>query len=301
MWLSEWERVRDHVAAARLPALRGGWGDDVIRLGGLKAWVDGIMGNSSALFFEPYRHQPDSVGKLRDVMFPEGNLERLVRGADAAGFTVTVHAIGDKANRILLDTYERVFAANPPRDRRFRVVHAQVVAPEDLPRFGRLGLVAEVQPYHCIDDMRWMEERIGTRARNAYAFRSLARAGARLSFGSDWPGTNASYYPINPLLGIYAAVTRQTLEGAPPGGWFPDERVSLEEALTAFTAGNAYASFEEDTKGTIAEGRLADLAVLDRDILSRPPRALLEARVLYTVVGGRVVHEPAAESGGRGR
>jgi hypothetical protein len=291
MWLSDWERVRDHIAAERIPAVEGGWGDDVIRLGGLKGWVDGIMGNSTALFFEPYRHQPDSVGTLRDVMFPEGNLYRLIKGADAAGFTVTVHAIGDKANRILLDTYQRVFEENPPRDRRFRVVHAQVVAPADVARFGALGLVAEVQPYHCIDDMRWMEERIGARARQAYAFASLLRAGARLSFGSDWPGTNASYYPINPLLGIYAAVTRQTLEGAPAAGWFPEERVSLEAALHAFTSGNAYASFEEDAKGSIVEGHLADIAVLDRDILARPPRELLEAKVLYTIFDGRVVHE----------
>jgi predicted amidohydrolase YtcJ len=297
MPLSDWEKVRDHVRERGLPAVPGGWGDDTIRLGGLKAWVDGIMGNSSALFFEPYRHQPDSVGRLRDVMFPEGNLERLILGADRAGFTVTVHAIGDKANRILLDTYERVFAANGPRDRRFRVVHAQVVHPDDIPRFGRLGLVAEVQPYHCIDDMRWMEERIGDRARNAYAFRRLRDSAARLTFGSDWPGTNASYYPINPLLGIYAAVTRQTLEGHPEGGWFPGERVGMEEALRAYTADNAWSTFEEESKGRIAPGRLADLAVLDRDILKRPAAELRETQVLYTIVGGRVVHEPPPARG----
>jgi hypothetical protein len=294
MWLSDWERVLDHVRAERLPAVPGGWGDDLVRLGGLKAWVDGIMGNSTALFFEPYRHRPDSVGQLRDVMFPEGNLHRLVQGADRAGFTITVHAIGDKANRILLDTYQRVIAENPPRERRHRVVHAQVMHPDDYPRFGKLGLVAEVQPYHAIDDMRWMEERIGSRARHAYAFRSLLGGGARLSFGSDWPGTNASYYPINPLLGIYAAVTRQTLDGTPEGGWFPDQRVSLEEALRYFTVANAWATFEEASKGSIAEGKLADMAVLDRDILTRPPTELRETRVLYTIVGGRVVFEAGA-------
>jgi predicted amidohydrolase YtcJ len=291
MPLADWEKVRDHVRERKLPAVRGGWGDDTIRLGGLKAWVDGIMGNSTALFLEPYRHRPDSVGKLRDVMFPEGNLERLLLGADRAGFTATVHAIGDKANRILLDTYERVFAANGPRDRRFRVVHAQVVHPADLPRFGALGLVAEVQPYHCIDDMRWMEERIGERARNAYPFRRLRDAGARLTFGSDWPGTNASYYPINPLLGIYAAATRQTLEGQPERGWFPAERIGIEDALRAYTADNAWSTFEEASKGHVAPGLLADLAVLDRDIRKRPARELLETQVLYTIVGGRVVHE----------
>ena len=291
MWLSEWEAVRDHIAKNKIPARPGGWGDDHIQLGGLKAWVDGIMGNSTALFFEPYRHQPQSSGRLRDVMFPDGNLLRLIEGADRAGFTVTVHAIGDKANRILLDTYEQVFAKNPARDRRFRVVHAQVVHPDDFARFGKLGLVAEVQPYHCIDDMRWMEERIGDRARNAYAFRRLQEAGARMSFGSDWPGTNASYYPINPLLGIYAAVTRQTLNGEPPAGWFPGERVSLEDAVRAFTIGNAYATFEEGLKGSIQEGKLADLVVLDRDVFSRPPAELKETRGLFTIFDGKVAYE----------
>ncbi|HJS57786.1 MAG TPA: amidohydrolase [Vicinamibacteria bacterium] len=291
MWLSEWERVRDHIRDKGVPTVAGGWGDDMIRLGGLKAWVDGIMGNSSALFFEPYASAPDSYGRLRPVMFPEGNLYRLIRDADRAGFTATIHAIGDRGNRILLDTFERVFAENPPRDRRFRVIHAQVMEPEDQRRFGRLGLVAEVQPYHAIDDMRWMEERIGARAENAYAFRGLMNGGAAMSFGSDWPGTNASYYPINPLLGIYAAVTRQTLDGKPEGGWFPRQRISLEDAVRFFTWNNAYATFEEDSKGSLKEGKLADLVVLDRDIFSRAPRELTETQVLYTILGGKVVYE----------
>jgi predicted amidohydrolase YtcJ len=291
MWLSEWEAVLEYIRQKNLPALPGGWGDDRIRLGGLKAWVDGIMGNSTALFFEPYDHQPQSRGRLRDVMLPEGNLERLLRGADRAGFTVTVHAIGDNANRILLDTYERVFATNPTRERRHRVVHAQVVHPEDFSRFGKLGLLAEVQPYHTIDDMRWMEERIGKRASNSYAFRQLIRGGARMSFGSDWPGTNASYYPINPLLGIYAAVARQTVAGDPPDGWFPDERVTLDEAVRFFTINNAWATFEEGSKGSIRVGKLADLVVLDRDIRTRPARELLETKVRYTVFDGRIVYE----------
>ena len=296
MWLSEWENVQEYIRVYRLPLASGGWGDQYIRLGGLKAWVDGIMGNSTALFFEPYLHQPDNTGRPRDVMFPEGNLERLIKGADLAGFTVTVHAIGDKANRILLDTYERVFAENPARDRRFRVVHAQVVHPADFPRFGALGLIAEVQPYHCIDDMRWMEERIGhERARGAYAFRSLLEAGATLSFGSDWPGTNASYYPINPLLGIYAAVTRQTLKGEPPGGWFPDQRLSVEEAVRFFTLNNAHAAFEENIKGSIKEGKLADLVVLDRDIFTQPPQELLDTQVLFTIFDGRIIYEKGAK------
>ena len=291
MWLSEWEKVRDYIRTYRLPQAKGGWGDQYIRLGGLKAWVDGIMGNSTALFFEPYRNTPENSGKLRDVMFPEGNLYRLIRDADQAGFTVSVHAIGDKANRILLDTYEQVFKENPARDRRFRVVHAQVVSPEDFARFGKLGLIAEVQPYHCIDDMRWMEERIGARVANAYAFRRLRDNGAVMSFGTDWPGTQASYYPVNPLLGIYAAVTRQTLAGQPEGGWFPEERIPIEEAIRYYTLNNAYATFEENIKGSIKEGKLADLVVLDRDILSVPPRELLETQVVYTIFDGKIIYE----------
>lgn len=296
MWLSEWRNVQEYIRLFRIPRASGGWGDQYIRLGGLKAWVDGIMGNSTALFFESYEHQPGNIGRLRDIMFPEGNLYRLIKEADLAGFTVTVHAIGDRANRILLDTYERVFAENPKRDRRFRVVHAQVIHPDDFARFGQLGLIAEVQPYHCIDDMRWMEERIGhERSRGAYAFRSLIEGGATMSFGSDWPGTQASYYPINPLLGIYAAVTRQTLKGQPPGGWFPEQRVSLEEALRFYTINNAYATFEENIKGSIKEGKLADLVVLDRDIFTRPPEELLETQVVYTIFDGRIVYDRAAE------
>ncbi|MFQ5723818.1 MAG: amidohydrolase [Terriglobia bacterium] len=289
--LDRWEEVRDYIRLWRIPRSSGAWGDQYIRLGGLKGWVDGIMGNHTALFFEPYNDQPDNRGQLREIMFPEGNLYRLIRDADLAGFTITVHAIGDQANRILLDTYQRVFEENPERERRFRVVHAQVIHPEDFARFGALGLIAEVQPYHCIDDMRWMEERIGERARYAYAFRSLIEGGATMSFGSDWPGTNASYYPINPLLGIYAAVTRKTLTGEPPGGWFPQERVSVEEAIRFFTLNNAYASFEENIKGSIKEGKLADLVVLDRDILTVPPEEIPEAQVLYTFFDGRIVYQ----------
>jgi predicted amidohydrolase YtcJ len=291
MPLSDWEKVRDYIREKNVPAVTGGWGDDWIRLGGLKAWVDGIMGNSTALFWEPYSNNPQSYGRLRPVMFPEGNLHRLVNGADRAGFTVTVHAIGDYANHLLLDTYERVFRDNPERDRRFRVVHAQVLDPFDFPRFGKLALVAEVQPYHAIDDLRWMEERIGDRSRWAYSFRSLQNSGAVMSFGTDWPGTNASYYPINPLLGIYAAVTRQTLKGEPRGGWRPGQLLSVEDSVRFYTANNAWITFEEAAKGSIAVGKLADLVVLDRDIFDRPSKELIETQVIYTIVGGRIVYQ----------
>lgn len=271
--------------------LRHGFGDEMIRLGGLKGFTDGIMGNSSARFYEPYLTTGER-GSWRPMMEPPGNLERLLLGADAAGLWPQVHAIGDEAIDVLLDLYEKVMAANGPRERRFRVIHAQVLrGPEVARRMARLGVVAEVQPYHAIDDMRWMEPRIGSRARWAYAFKTLQSAGVRLSFGSDWPGTNASWYPASPVLGIYAAVTRQTLDGQPAGGWYPEERIDLETALRAYTANNAWAAGEERIKGTLEPGRLADLVVLDRDPFSVSPAELKDLQVLLTVLGGRIVWE----------
>jgi predicted amidohydrolase YtcJ len=297
--------------------LSGGFGDDWLRLVGFKAWVDGIMGNSQALFFEPFRHDPRNRGSLRHIMFPEGqegaaftmgagdhytcfppgNLEKLVRVAARSGVPPHVHAIGDLGNRILLDVYERVLREESRlgTDHRWRVIHAQHVHPDDFARFGALKLVAEVNPYHVSDDMRWMEERIGSsRARDAFAFRKLKDGGAVLVFGSDSPGTNAARYFLNPVYGLYAAVTRQTLKGEPAGGWFPDQRLTIEEAIEAYTKGPAWASFEEDRKGMLAPGLLADVAVIDRDLVQvgrTRPAELLQAKVLYTIVGGRIVHE----------
>jgi predicted amidohydrolase YtcJ len=211
-----------------------------------------------------------------------------------------VHAIGDLGNRILLDVYERVLTEEKllGSDHRWRVIHARHVHPEDFARFGRLMLVAEVNPYHISDDMRWMEERIGNeRARDAYALRKLKQGGAVLVFGSDSPGTNAARYFLSPVYGLYAAVTRQTLKGEPKEGWFPDQRLTIEEALDAYTRAPAWASFEEGLKGTITPGRLADLAVFDTDLVAAgrsDPGALLRAKVLYTVLGGKVVYEAAA-------
>ena len=269
--------------------VRSGFGNPWIRLGAVKGHIDGIMGNSSALFHEPYAHQPDSRGRLRDVMFPEGNLQRLMNEADAAGLQITVHAIGDAANEMLLDMVEEMVDVNGVRDRRFRVVHAQVLHPRDIPRFNELDLIAEVQPFHAIDDMRWMAQRIGERAQGAYNFKSLLDSGATLSFGSDWPGTNAAWYPISPLLGIYAATTRKTVNGSPDGGWYPEERIGVEDALRAYTVNNAFAGYEENDKGTLEVGKLADITVLDRDLLSIPTDEIKEVRVLYTIVDGRIV------------
>lgn len=285
--LDQWE----HLAALGITT---GFGSPWLRICGLKGFVDGIMGNSSAMFREPYRHRPETRGQWRAMMSPPGTMERLIRGADSVGLTPQVHAIGDLAVDTLLDMFEAVIRADSTKDRRFRVIHAQVVEPDDFARFGRLSIIAEVQPYHAIDDMRWMEDRIGERARGAYAFRSLAAAGALLVFGSDWPGTNASWYPAEPLLGIYAAVTRQTLDGEPAGGWYPEERVSVEAALNAYTTAAAFAGFEEDRKGRLARGYLADLVVLSDDLFAIPPERIKDVRVWKTMVGGRWVFEAPA-------
>jgi predicted amidohydrolase YtcJ len=299
-----------------------GVGDDWIKFIGYKAYVDGIMGSSGAMFFEPYDHDPANRGLIRTIMLPEsrtdawrevtpagprytdfpaGNLEKLLTEAVPTKIPPHVHAIGDLGNRILLDIYDKVLheAELVDSDHRWRVIHAQVVHPADFARFGDLNLVAEVNPYHISDDMRWMEERIGSsRCEGAYAFRKLKDAGAVLIFGSDSPGTNAARYYLSPVYGLYAAVTRQTLNGEPPEGWFPDQRLTIEEAIDAYTKSPAWAAFEEDIKGTLTPGKLADIAVFDTNLIEvghDEPALLLEAKVMYTVVGGRVVYE---ETGG---
>jgi predicted amidohydrolase YtcJ len=283
--------------------IRVGFGDEWIRFGAVKAWIDGIMGNSSARFYEPYTNDPSSRGIWRDIMFPferspdapdqmQSRLERLALQADNAGLQLSVHAIGDEANGYLMDMLERIIAQNGERDRRFRLVHAQVMTDRDIERAGLLHIVAEVQPYHTADDMRWMEERIGReRSRGAYAFRRLWDSGAVVSFGSDSPGTNASRYYLNPMLGLYAAVTRKTLSGRPEGGWFPLEKLTIEEAIRAYTLNTAYAAFEEDIKGTITVGKLADFIVLSDNLLTMDPDDIKDVKVLKTVVGGTVVYE----------
>ena len=282
--LDRWE----HLATL---GIRHGFGNEWVKVGGLKGFVDGIMGNSSARFYEPYLHS-GKRGSWRTMMEPPGNMEKLLLGADAAGHWPQVHAIGDEAIDTLLNLFEKVEEVNGERPRRFRVIHTQVIrGPEVAERMARMGVIAEVQPYHAIDDMRWMEERIGERSRWAYAFKTLHEAGVKLSFGSDWPGTNASWYPARPMLGIYAAVTRQTLSGEPEKGWFPEERVDLETALRAYTINNAWAAGEEDVKGSLAPGKLADLVVLDRDPFAVAPEELKDVEVLYTVVGGDIVYE----------
>jgi predicted amidohydrolase YtcJ len=211
--------------------------------------------------------------------------------ADHAGLQLSVHAIGDEANDVLLNYLEELNRRNGVRDRRFRLVHAQVIAPGDFKRLGKLGVVAEVQPFHLSDDMRWMEERIGhERSKGAYAFKSIKESGAVLCFGTDWPGTSASEYPINPMLGLYAAVTRQTLTGEPAGGWFPEQRLSMEDAVRAYTYNTAYANFEEKIKGSIEVHKVADLVVLTTNLLRASPREILDTKVVMTIVAGKVVY-----------
>jgi predicted amidohydrolase YtcJ len=292
--------------------IRHGFGSDWIRVGGLKGFVDGIMGNSSARFYEPYL-TTGVRGDWRDMMSPAGNMRALVAGADTSDLWPQIHAIGDEAIDTLLDIYGAVRAASPrpdpprlavpgtsatvPADNRWRVIHTQVLRDAGVARrMADLGVIAEVQPYHAIDAMRWMEERIGERGRWAYAFRTLQEAGVLLSFGSDWPGTNASWYPASPILGMYAAVTRKTLDGRPEGGWFPEERIDVESALRAYTVNNAWAAGQEADKGTIEAGKLADLVVLDRSPFDVAPDEIKELRVLLTIVGGRAVYEAEEEA-----
>jgi hypothetical protein len=272
------------MGALKQAGIRTGLGDEWIRLGALKILSDGSMGAGTAAFFEPYADDPSTRGLL---LYPVAELDRLILEADAAGFQLAVHAIGDRANSLVLDAFEKAARANGARERRFRVEHAQVVRKADLARYRALGVTASIQPSHCIDDMRWAEKRIGTaRARDAYNFRSFLQAGIPVAFGTDW-----FVEPLDPRLGLYAAVTRELPQGGPPGGWFPEEKIPLEDALDLYTRGSAYAELAEGSKGTLEPGRLADAAVFAADLFSVPPRDILTTPVDLTIVGGRVVYE----------
>ena len=282
-----------------------GFGDDWIRIRALKGFVDGIQGNSTARFYEPQLHS-GKRGEWRDStntaatdgpgsgMEPAGNMERLLFGLDSAGWWATVHAIGDQAIDTVLTIMEKVMTTNGPKERRWRIIHSQVIRNAEVAqRYKRLGIIAEVQPYHAIDDMRWMEQRIGDRAKWAYAFKTFHDAGVPLLFGSDWPGTNASWYTANPMTILYAAITRQTLDGKPEGGWHPEQRLDLETSLRSYTINNAWAEGEEASKGSLTAGKLADLVIIDRDLFAIPPAQIKDAKVLLTMVGGRVTYAAA--------
>jgi len=273
--LDDWKRVADTVRA-------DGPGDDWIRLAGVKGYMDGSLGSTTALFFEPYVDAPETSG-LETTSFD--SVRAWVASADSVGLQVAIHAIGERANAVLLDIYDSVAKAHGPRDRRFRVEHAQHLRPAEVDHLLRLGAVASMQPYHVIDDGRWAEKRVGPlRIHNMYVFRTLLDRNAHLAFGSDW-----TVAPMDPLLGIYAAVTRRTLDGKHPEGWIPEQKISVEEALRAYTAGNAYAVFAERTRGVLKPGYKADLVLLDQDLTTIPPEQIEHAAVRATIVGGKVV------------
>src|SRR5260370_1618659 len=259
----------------------------MLRTGGLKGFADGSLGSTTALFFKPYLDAPNTSGIPSDEMFPAGAMLERVRGADRAGMQVIIHAIGHRCNDNILSIYERVEKEDGDRDRRFRVEHAQHLRAQDIPRFAHNKVIASMQPYHAIDDGRWAEKRIGhERAKTTYAFRSLLDSGATLAFGTDW-----TVAPLNPLLSIYAAVTRRTLDGKNPNGWIPEQKITVQEALRCYTTNNAWAMFREHEIGKIAPGMLADIVVLSDNLFTIAPEKIESAKVDITIFDGRVIYD----------
>jgi predicted amidohydrolase YtcJ len=278
--LSQWKRLAG-------PGIEADFGNDNLHIGGLKGFADGSLGSTTAWFFQPYVDAPATRGIASDELLHPDMMYANIRDADAVGLQIAIHAIGDRANNAILNFYERLEHEHGRRDRRLRIEHAQHLLPADIPRFGPRNVIASMQPYHCIDDGRWAEKRIGPeRAKTAYAFRSLLDAGAVLAFGSDW-----DVAPMKPLLGIYAAVTRRPLDGSRPNGWVPEQKITVAESVRAYTMGSAYASFEETRKGSLEPRKLADFVVLSDDIFHIDPPKLRDARVDVTVMGGKVVYE----------
>jgi hypothetical protein len=277
--ISQWKRQADLIKSR-------GAGDHWLRLGGLKGFMDGSLGSTTALFFEPFTDAPNTSGLMVEDNIPEGKLKKDIKEADKAGLQCSIHAIGDRANHLLLNYFEEVERENGPRDRRFRIEHAQHLTAGDIRRFARLGVIPSMQPYHAIDDGRWAEKRIGpVRIKTTYAFRSLLDAAATLVFGSDW-----YVAPLSPILGIHAAVTRATIDGRNPAGWVPEQKITVEEAVRAYTSSCAYAEFAERDKGTLEVGKLADVIVLSQDIFRIAPDQIQGTTVIWTIVGGRVIY-----------
>jgi predicted amidohydrolase YtcJ len=275
--ISRWDELKEQIE-------REGKGDSWVSRGGVKGFVDGSLGSHTAAFIEPYSDLTTDSGLFVNS---KEDLYRWISESDKAGLQVVIHAIGDRAINFLLNTYERVAGENGERDRRFRIEHSQHIAPGDIKRYAELKVIASMQPYHAIDDGRWAEEYIGPeRMKTTYAFRSLIDSGATVAFGSDW-----FVAPATPLEGIYGAVTRRTLDGKNPDGWVPEQKITVEEALKAYTINAAYASFEEDLKGTLEPGKLADFVVLDRDITAIDPMEIWDMKVRQTWVGGKKVFE----------
>jgi predicted amidohydrolase YtcJ len=265
--------------------MRHAFGSSLLRSGAMKAFADGSLGSTTAYFFQPYSDDPQTRGLLTDEMQPLSKMRARLIGADKAGLQLCVHAIGDEAISLVLDLFQDVEKANGEKDRRLRIEHAQHMASKDFDRFARLGVIASVQPYHAIDDGRWAERRIGPqRIKTTYAFRTFLDHGVRLALGTDW-----DVAPLNPLLTIYAAVTRATLDGKNPGGWVPEQKLSVAEAVEAYTLGSAYAEFQEKEKGSVTAGKLADMVILSDDIFSIDPKLIRDVRVETTILGGKVV------------
>lgn len=271
-----------------------GYGDNRLTVRSVKAMIDGALGSRGAALLEPYSDDPGNTGLL--VTRPE-TLAEVVNQALGAGFQVNSHAIGDRGNRIVLDTYEAGFSAQrnaaqtADRDHRFRIEHAQVVALEDIPRFAKLGVIPSMQATHATSDMYWAENRVGPeRIKGAYAWRKFLDAGCRIANGSDFPVER-----VSALEGFYAAITRQDKKGWPEGGWRPEEKMTREEALRSFTIDAAYAAFEEDLKGSIEKGKLADLVVLSKNVMRVEPAEILSAEVEMTLLGGEIVYSAGSE------
>ncbi|MFZ4619523.1 MAG: amidohydrolase [Bacteroidota bacterium] len=268
-----------------LSGIQAPFGDEMVQLGFMKAFVDGSLGSSTALFFEPFLNE-NTHGLPMDVV-TDGRLEQWATSADSAHLQLRVHAIGDSANSLMLDMFERIVKKNPQWDRRFRIEHAQHIHPKDFARFAKLGVIASVQPYHAIDDGRWAVKRIGDeRCKTTYPFRSFLKNGIKMCFGSDW-----TVAPLDPLLGIYAASTRRTTDGANPNGWYPEQKITVKEAVECYTINNAYAAFEEKEKGSITPGKLADLVVLSDDILNIDPAVIDSVKVEMTILGGNIIYQ----------
>ena len=278
--LLDWKRLAD-------VGVITGLGNDTLRVGGLKSFADGALGSTTAWFFQPYSDSPNTSGIASDELVHSEAMYADMKGGDLAGLQLITHAIGDRANNTILNMYERLEKEDGPRDRRWRIEHAQHLLRSDIPRFASLHVVASMQPYHCIDDGRWAEKRIGSeRIKTTYAFRSLLDSGATLAFGSDWPVA-----PMVPLMGIYAATTRRTLDGKNPEGWVPEQKITVAEAVHAYTFGSAYAEGEETVKGWLAPGKLADLVVLSKDIFHIDPIEIENTSVELTVFNGKIIYQ----------
>jgi predicted amidohydrolase YtcJ len=270
--------------------IQAGFGDALLQIGGVKGFADGSLGSRTAWMLAPYADDPSTSGIASAELTKPDEMYADAKGADAAGIQLAIHAIGDRANRTILDFYERIEKENPTWDRRLRIEHAQHLTEQDIPRFAQLHVIASMQPYHAIDDGRWAVKRIGDqRLHMTHPWRTLLDSGATIIFGSDWPVA-----PMDPLMGIYAAVTRRTLDDKNPNGWGPEQRIKVTEAVHAFTAAPAYAEYREKDKGTLEPGKLADMVVLSDDILHEDPVLIEKTRVEKTILGGRVIYDRTA-------